>query len=62
MDSTENEILLLFVLLLETLGNKIGDGGVDDGVEVTSTSTSESSDKSDSLASVLTTRGSWQSG
>lgn len=60
IDSTEKEILLLFVLLLETLGNKIGDGGVD-GVEVTSTSTSESSE-SEGLASVLTTRGSGQSG
>ncbi len=61
IDSTENEILLLFVLLLETLGNKIGDGGVD-GVEVTSTSTSESSDKSEGLTSVLTSRGIGQSG
>ena len=56
IDSTEKDILLFIV---ETLG-KIGDGGLE-GVEVTSTSTSESSE-SEGLASVLTTRGSGQSG
>jgi hypothetical protein len=56
MDSTEKDILLL--LLVETvtlLLGKIGDCGLK-GVEVTSTSTSESSE-SKGFASVLTTRG-----
>jgi hypothetical protein len=61
MDSTENEIL--FLLIVETgtllLLGKIGDGGLE-GVEVTSTSTSESSE-SKIFVSVLTTRGSGQS-
>lgn len=60
MDSTEKDILLLFVAETVTLLlGKIGDGGLE-GVEVTSTSTSESSE-SKIFVSVLTTRGSGQS-